>query len=132
MFANAEPGGQDSAGSFPYRHFVYGLVVESDFRLASIEAMPYADVEPSVRICFASPDTFLDRSRELPADPDDWLQYSVLPDGAVYLKLDGVLQTIVSADGRSVLCGRLGNSDPRSFEAHLLNFALSIALTLRG
>ncbi len=65
-------------------------------------------------------------------DRGDWIQHAVLPDGAIYMRLDGIFETLVSADGRSVVCARLSDTDQRSFEANLLNFALSAALTLRG
>lgn len=56
----------------------------------------------------------------------------MLADGSVYMKLDGIFETIVSADGSDIACARLGDVDQRTFEANLLNFVLSAALTLRG
>lgn len=72
------------------------------------------------------------RVGDLKPDPDDWIEHIVLADGAVYMKLDGIFETIVSADGSDVACARLGDADQRTFEANLLNFVLSAALTLRG
>jgi hypothetical protein len=127
-----ERRGRDGAGSFAYRHVVYGLVVESEFRLNSIDEAPDASARPSIRFSLGSADTFREKARGLPVDEDDWIQHAVLADGAIYMRLDGIFETLVSADGRSVLCARLGDADQRAFEANLLNFALSAALTLRG
>src|SRR5260370_6216185 len=108
------------------------MVVESEFRLTSVDDVSETSQEVSMRISLASPETLRGRAQGLPADPDDWIEHDILPDGATYLKLDGICETIVSADGRSAVCARLGDTDQRSFEANLLNFALSAALTLRG
>ena len=118
--------------AFAHRHLVYGLIVESAFRLESVGVLPQASAEPWIRISLAPRDAFAETARTLPIDPDDWIQHAVLPDGAVYMKLDDVFEALVSADGRTVRCVRLGDADARSFEANLLNFVLSAALTLRG
>jgi hypothetical protein len=114
-----------------HRHLVYGLVIESEFKLNSVDDAP-ASAEPWIRLSIAPPDTLVDDARLVPSGTDDWIQHAVLPDGAVYMKLDEVFEVLVSADGRSVRCARLGEADARSFEANLLNFVLSAALTLRG
>jgi hypothetical protein len=114
-----------------HRYVVYGLVVESEFRLNSVAAAPQARAEPWIRFCLASPDALANQAA-LPIDSDDWIQHVILPDGAVHMRLDDVFDALVAADGRSVRCARLGDADARSFEANLLNFVLSAALTLRG
>jgi hypothetical protein len=124
-------GGRDVPAARVHWYLVYGIVVESEFRLNSVDEVTEANAEPSIRISFGS-GTFRQRARGLPADSDDWIQHVVLPDGGVYMKLDGIFETLVSADGSSVVCARLGDADEWSFEANLLNFALSAALTLRG
>ncbi|TAJ28612.1 MAG: hypothetical protein EPO67_15980, partial [Reyranella sp.] len=120
-----------TATSHGHRHLVYGLAIESDFALASVGAalpsveglrlrlVPAAELRRQVGTATA-------------ADPDDWIEHIVLADGSVYMKLDGIFETIVSADGSDVACARLGDADQRTFEANLLNFVLSAALTLRG
>jgi len=125
-------GSRNIAAACVHRYLVYGIVVESEFRLNSVDDVCETSAEASIRISLASPDSFRRRARGLPADPDDWIQHAVLPDGGVYMKLEGMFETLVSADGRAIACARLGDADARSFEANLLNFALSAALTLRG
>src|SRR5215208_4946090 len=111
--SSEERDGRDGTGSRAYRHLVYGLVVESEFRLNSIDDVPQANAEPSIRISFGSPDIFRERSQGLPVDRADWIQHAVLPEGAIYMKLDGIFETLVSADGRSVVCARLGDTDQK-------------------
>ncbi len=134
MFAkpSEERGRRDVPASFVHRHLVYGVVVESEFRLNSIDEVPEANAETTIRISFGSADIFRHSTQGRTADPDDWLQHAVLPDGGVYMKLDGVFEILVSADGGSIVCARPDDADTRSFEANLLNFALSAALTLQG
>jgi hypothetical protein len=55
-----------------------------------------------------------------------------LADGSFYLKAGDVFEAIVSSDGRRADCVALGDTDLSSFEANLLNFVLSAALTLQG
>lgn len=124
--------GETRDASRVHRHLVYGIVVESEFRLNSVDEVPDANEAASIRISFGSPDTFRQKDQGLPADRDDWIEHVVLPDGGVYMKLDGIFETLVAADGRSVVCARLDEADEKSFEANLLNFVLSAALTLRG
>lgn len=115
-----------------YRYRVYGLVIESELRLTSVEEVADGDGEPMVTLGFASPDYFRTIAPARAADPDDWVQHAVLGDGSVYMKADGAFETLISADGRAVTCGRLGEVDQRSFEANLLNFVMSASLTLQG
>lgn len=120
-----------TASSHGHRHLVYGLEIESDFPLASVAAA--ASASGGLRLRLVAPAELRGRvGAATAADPDDWIEHIVLPDGAVYMKLDGIFETIVSADGSDVACARLGDADQRTFEANLLNFVLSAALTLRG
>lgn len=115
-----------------YRYVVYGLVVESQFPLQSIDESPLWDTEPAVSISLGAADCFLARAEDVSTAPADWIHHSVLPDGSVYLKADGVLETVVSADGRRAACRRAAGADDRTFESHLLNFIMSTSLTLQG
>ena len=115
-----------------YRYRVYGLVIESELRLTSIEEVADAGGEACVTIAVASPDYFQAIAPARVPDPDDWVQHAVLDDGSVYMKADDVFETLISADGRRVTGGRLGDIDQRSFEANLLNFVLSASLTVQG
>lgn len=118
-----------------HRHLVYGLPIDSDFPLSSVGtpsmAIPSGGVEP-IRLRLAPSAVLRQRVGVLAADPADWIEHIVLPDGAVYMKLDGIFEAIVSADGSDVACAQLGDADRRTFEANLLNFVLNAALTLRG
>ncbi|MSP75448.1 MAG: hypothetical protein EXR12_04870 [Rhodospirillaceae bacterium] len=115
-----------------HRYRVYGLVIESELRLTSVEEVADGDGEPAVTLGFASPDYFRTIAPSRAVDPRDWVQHAVLDDGSVYMKADGAFETLISADGRTVTCGRLGDIDQRSFEANLLNFVMSASLTLQG
>lgn len=114
------------------RHVVYGIVVESEFRLKSVDEAVGCDAATSVTIALAKPGYIAGRTRGLTVDPGDWLDHAVLPDGDVYMKLDDVFETIVSSDGRHVVCAKLADVDDSSFEANLLNFVLSTSLLLQG
>lgn len=115
-----------------HRHLVYGLLLESELRLTTVDEVAELDDEPAIALAFQPSDRFSRTVGDLMPDPDDWVQHAVLADGSVYMKVDGVFEVLVSADGRSVLCAPPGDIDRRSFEANLLNFALSAALTLQG
>ncbi len=117
-----------------HRYGVYGLVVESELRFASIDAADGGDASaaPTLRIALGAPEFFRARSAGLAFDPEEWVKYAVLADGGIYMRVDGVFEAVVSADGRDVVCARTGDIDQRSFEAHLLNFVLSASFTLQG
>lgn len=115
-----------------YRYRIYGLVVESALWLSSVEET-FDDAEPpSIRISMAGEDFFAARRPNSPPDPLDWVHHVVLADGSVYMKAEEVFETIISPDGHSAVCARLGGVDGRSFEANLVNFVLSASLTLQG
>jgi ABC-type uncharacterized transport system YnjBCD ATPase subunit len=120
-----------TASSHGHRHLVYGLEIESDFPLASVGGASSSSGGLRLRLV---PSAELRRrvGAATATDPDDWIEHIVLADGSVYMRLDGIFETIVSADGADVACARLGDADQRTFEANLLNFVLSAALTLRG
>jgi len=115
-----------------YRYRVYGLVIESELRLTSVEEVADGDGASAVTLDFASPEYFRTLAPGRATDPHDWVHHAVLDDGSVYMKADGAFETLISADGRTVTCGRLGDIDQRSFEANLLNFVMSASLTLQG
>jgi hypothetical protein len=113
------------------RYQVFGLVVESDLPLNSIDG--YSGTSSTdVRIRLANADYFLKNAPATEPDPDDWVRHAVCQDGTVYLRGENVFEAIISSDGRDVACRKLGNSDARSVEANLVNFALCTCLTLRG
>jgi hypothetical protein len=115
-----------------HRYGVYGLVVESELRFASVEEAA-GDMGPAaLRIATGAPEVLRARSDGLEFDAGEWVKYAVMPDGGIYMRVDGVFEAIVSRGGREAVCARIGDVDQRSFEAHLLNFVLSAALTLQG
>ncbi|SKA33333.1 hypothetical protein SAMN02745126_05318 [Enhydrobacter aerosaccus] len=114
------------------RYRIYGLLVESAFPLSSVPEVRDETEAPAIRLMLGTPDYFDAHRPNGPADPLDWVHHAVLPDGSVYMGAEGVFETVISADGRSAICARLGDVDMRSFEANLVNFVLSAALTLRG
>jgi len=115
-----------------YRYVVYGIVVESEFPLHSIEVADDPTADTAISIVLGPPAYFQAKPRVLAASPDDWFHHAVLPDGDVYIRADGIFEAVVSSDGCNAVCARLAGIDDRSFEANLLNFVLSISLTLRG
>lgn len=115
-----------------HRHAVYGIVVESQFRLSSIEESSEGNVQPAISIAWAPPGYFLAISKGLAPNPDDWFHHSVMPNGSIYMKADEVFEAVVSADGRDAVCTKVAGVDERTFEAYLLNFVLSTSLTLQG
>ena len=134
MFAKSPDGCDRSSipAAATYRHLVYGLAIESAFPLESVVEVPDITTPPAIRVMLGSPDYFRCQKQGLVADPDDWIEHVVLADGSVYMRIEGIFETVVAADGCSVVCAPLGEVDQKSFEANLLNFVLTAALTLRG
>jgi hypothetical protein len=110
------------------RYAVYGLTIESAFALGTLPPAATAD-RADIHILQAPAGAFAG----LPADASDtsWYRHQTLADGSIYVAIPGVLQAIVSADGRTARCASLA-ADVRAFEANLLNFVLIAALTLQG
>ena len=119
-----------------HRYIVYGDCIESGFCLTTLgpalAGVPVAGTgrEP-IALDLADGGLFAAHRRRT-ACAGDWLRHAVLADGSVYLSDDDVFETIVSPDGRRIVCAKRGDVDDRSFEASVLNFALSTSLTLRG
>jgi hypothetical protein len=111
---------------------VYGDCIESGFCLATLDAAPSGACRDPVFLDQADDAFFASRRPTRPDGDEDWLRHAVLADGSVYISDDEVFETVISPDGRRVLCARRGDVDIRSFEASLLNFALAASLTLRG
>ena len=111
------------------RYAVYGLTVESAFPLGTLPSPP-GDGQVDVRILRAAPGTFA--GFDASASETTWYRREVLADGSIYLGIPDVLQAIISADGRTARCAPAPEGDPRSFEANVLNFVLTAALTLQG
>ena len=111
------------------RYAVYGLTVESAFPLGTLPS-PSGDGQADVRILRAAPGTFA--GFDAGAAETTWYRREALADGGIYFAIPDVLQAIISADGRTARCAPAPDGDPRSFEANVLNFVLTAALTLHG
>ncbi|HTR85271.1 MAG TPA: hypothetical protein VMI56_12395 [Reyranella sp.] len=114
------------------RYLIYGLVVESEIPLTSVEPCGDAAAPVGLVLHLAPTDWFRRRTPDVPQDSDDWIRHVVLGDGSVYIRVHEVFEAIVAPDGSSVACAPLGDDDDRAVEAHLVTFALSAALTLQG
>lgn len=119
-------------GGGSHRRLVYGLALESDFPLASVGETPDVGAETAIRLRLVPSEYLQPRVEGLEIDSEDWIRHAALGDGSVYMKIKGIFEAIVAADGRSVDCARLAEADQGSFEANLLNFVLSTALTQQG
>ena len=114
------------------RYVVYGLVIESDLPLTSVDKAADPHVAVAITIVAGGPGDFRAAAEETTPNPDDWIQHTVLADGSIYVKIDELFETIVSRDGRRAVFQPLGVVDERALEANLLNFVVGIALTLQG
>ena len=110
---------------------IYGVIVDSAFALSSVE--PCAETLPvDISLVAGTPDWFERVAAGLREDCEEWIRYTILEDGGVYIRINQVLEAIVAADGRRVVAARLEDAEDRTFEANLTNFALSASLTLQG
>jgi hypothetical protein len=111
------------------RHAVYGLTVESAFPLGTLP--PVDGASPvDVRILRAPASAFAGRSAN--AQAEGWYRHEPLADGGLYLVIPQVVRAFIGADGRTARCAPAPDGDPRAFEANVLNFVLTAALTLQG
>src|SRR5436189_1440553 len=117
-----------------FRHAVYGLVVESDFALGSLPPALGTAAAADIRLVQGAPGYFDSdalRRHYREQSSATWYRHASLADGGVFFAVPGVLQAEVSADGGTALCAPAPEGDRRAFEANVLNFVLSIALTLK-
>lgn len=114
------------------RYLVYGLDVESELALSTVPVLAVDDSEPAIRLRVGTADFFAQRTRGVTFVDLDWIQQIVMADGGVYIWVKDVLETIVTPDGRVAVCRWMDGVDQRAFEANLLNFVISVSLTLLG
>lgn len=62
----------------------------------------------------------------------DWFRYRRRPDGAEYLRWEGVAECVIAADGRRIEYRRLARCSPEALETYVLGQVLSFALVKRG
>jgi hypothetical protein len=110
---------------------VYGITLVSELRLALPELAEEVSKNVAVELRVVDPDSFRPLVVQ-PDDPGEWIQHTILPDGALYMRWENWVEFLVSPDGRVVLCGDVGIEALESVEAYLVNFAVSAALLLQG
>jgi hypothetical protein len=115
-----------------YRYVTYGLAIESELRLLSIDEDREESSQPAIRIVMGSADWSRELGLAHPSDDEDWILHSILPDGSIYIRAENVFEAVISRDGRDVTCRIPDSVDRRSVEANLLNFVVSASLTLQG
>lgn len=111
------------------RYAVYGLTVESAFPLATLPPAQ-GDGPADVRLLRAPSGTFA--GFDAGASPTTWYRRELISDGRLYFAIPDVLQAMIGADGRVAQCAPAPDGDPRAFEANVLNFVATAALTLQG
>jgi hypothetical protein len=111
------------------RYAVYGLTVESAFPLATLPPAE-GDGPAAVRLLRAPPGAFAGFAAS--ASPATWYRRELLADGRLYFAVPDVLQAMIAADGGVAHCAPAPGGDPRAFEANVLNFVATAALTLQG
>lgn len=129
MIAKRSAAPQPTSSEAARRYAVYGLTLASDIPLPSL--VEVEEGTAAIALARQSPAFVRARVPVVPEGPEDWIRHAVLDDGSVYVRVEAAFEAIVAADGRRADCVRL-EGDSRVFEAQLLNFVLSTALTLQG
>ena len=115
-----------------HKYIVFGLVIDSDQPLLSLECRARADLAPAITIRRGSLDAIRASAQRLSPKPGEWIRRVELEDGSVYMSGLGVFEAAISADGRTVTYDHPERIDRRSFEAYLINFVVASSLTLWG
>lgn len=115
-----------------YRYFVYGITLHSEIPLALPEQGPGELGQIELRIAPAS--YFSEATHSLPLHPDSesFYQTRFLPDGATYVRWEGVGEFLISPDGRVITGRQFDEAHEESFQVYLLGQALSYALVKQG
>ena len=114
-----------------HRYRVYGITLASELH-HSLPDAPQGNGDVIVELRLAQRHTFRSLTDKVPTNPSDWLQQQILEDGSLYMRWEHCLELLVSADGKSVLCGNRSNVPLKAFDAYLTNFAVSAALLQQG
>jgi hypothetical protein len=107
-----------------FAHHLYGQVVHSPVALPA----PAADASVPPDITIATAETPLAH----PHAAGDALAYQRLADGRVFVSWYGLLEFVVSRDGRNITAHARADTSYEPLYAHLLSHALAIALQQRG
>jgi hypothetical protein len=117
---------------FTYRYFVYGITLHSEIPLALPEQGHGELGEIELRIAPASYFCEATRGRPLHPDSESFYQTRFLPDGATYVRWEGVGEFLISSDGRGITGRQFDEAHEESFQVYLLGQALSYALVKQG
>jgi hypothetical protein len=115
-----------------HKYIVFGLVIESDLPLLSLECRARADSVPAITIRRGSLDATKAAAQRLSPEPSDWIRRVELGDRSVYMSGLDIFEAAISPDGHTVTYGHPERVDRRSFEAYLINFVVASSLTLWG
>ncbi len=113
-------------------YLLYGTRLRSTWPLPGRESREPGLAEVSL---LRRPPLFFGSARHQAArrrHDDEWWIYTRLRDGSDYIRLAELFEFLVSPDGRRIAGLPLARSTPESFQAYLLNQALSFALIKQG
>src|SRR5206468_7271807 len=113
---------EETGASAGFRHYgLYGISLRSEIPLTYPERP--ADAVPDVTFSL-KPDRWFAEVRARIPDTDIadewWYSHAQRRDGSVYLRWHDWFEFVISADGRTIACGRLGHATPESFQTYLL------------
>lgn len=131
MFADSQAAPTMSAGALS-RYGVYGITLLSELRLDLPTAGQTGSGDVVVELRVLDPNAFPSLIGEPARDPSDWFHHAVLSDRTLYMRWRDWVEFLVSPDGGLVLCANLRSAPLASFEAYLVNFAVSAALFQKG
>jgi len=131
MLADNRPPSRTPVGA-PSRYGVYGITLLSELRLDLPKAAEPGSRDVVIELRVVNPKIFPSLIGQPVRDPSDWFQHVVLQDGTLYMRWEDWVEFLVSPDGGLVLCANIGNAALASFEAYLVNFAVSAALFQKG
>jgi len=115
-----------------YRYFVYGITLHSEIPLALPEQGHGELGQIELHIAPASYFSEAARGRPLHPDSESFYQTKFLPDGATYVRWEGVGEFLISPDGRGITGRQFDEAHEESFQVYLLGQALSYALVKQG
>ena len=121
------------SGKPPWRHAVYGVHLESDWRLLHQEPAKSGRAA-DIKLMLASPARLAQARVQAAMVPSsaDWFQYGRLPDGSTYLRWKGLFEFVVSSDGSRIFGAQLSGATRESFQTYALGHVLSFALLKKG
>ena len=115
-----------------HRYTVYGINVESDAPLSLVSGGNPGAL--TISLVSADAGYFARKLRNIPLVETgvDWFKLAYLPDGSIYVRWEQWFHFLIAADGSRIAHGLFADAPAESFEAYLLNQALSFALVKMG